>query len=195
MSGQKGKGLHKIPFFGDRGLFVLVAAVISIIAVATSGLSGKPVKGDPYTIVRARVLETDDSKLSAEPYIRGMRIGRQIVTLELRSGQHKGERFKVENAISRIFNIDCRPGMTILCNVRETGGVVDGVDIFGYNREGMIYGLVFVFLAILIAIGRKKGFYSAISLAFTMMLIIFFMIPRIMAGQNPISSKCKIAVS
>lgn len=180
-------GLPHVPFFEDRWLFILLAILLSVLAIFTSGLQKGPTRGDQYNVERARVLETDDSNLSDEPYIKGMRIGSQMVTLEIRSGAHTGERFKVENIMSRAFNIDCRPGLNITCNVRETNGTVDGVDIFGYNRETMIFGLAGLFLAILLFIGRKKGLYSAISLVFTIIIILFFMVPKILQGYNPVT--------
>jgi len=39
---------------------------------------------------------------------------------------------------------------------------------------------------VLVVVGRKKGFYSVLSLLFTLSVVVFFMIPLIMEGHNPI---------
>lgn len=177
--------LPKSKLLDDRWPFVILALALSLVIIQTSGLLGA-VYDKEYTVTKGKILSADDSRLVSEPYVEGMLIGKQPVVIELIAGGHKGEIFEVTNMMSRGFNIHCRENMTILCNVRELDDGSAEVDVFGYNRDGMIYGLGMLFIAILLLIGRKKGLYSVLALAFTMVVVIFFMIPRILAGYSPI---------
>ena len=169
----------------QRWPFILFAFVLAAIVVATTGLSGYK-EDSEYTLTKATVLAADDSGLTEDGYIEGMLIGKQPVKLELSQGQHKGEIYDVTNMMSRAFNIHCREGMTIVVNIREENDIVTGLDVFGYSRDKAIIGLGLLFILVLVAIGRSKGFYSVLSLAFTLVMVVFFMIPGIINGQNPI---------
>lgn len=177
--------LPRSKLLDDRWPFIFLALILSVAIIMTSGLLDVE-HDNEYTIVKGKVLKADDSALSPEPYINGMYIGKQPVTIELLQGKYKGKVFEFTNAMSRGFNIYCRENMTILCNVREENGIIAGIDVFGYSRGGMIYGLIGLFGLILVVIGRKKGFYSMLALLFTLIAVIFFMIPRILEGHDPI---------
>ena len=49
-----------------------------------------------------------------------------------------------------------------------------------------MYAFAGLFALVLIAVGRKKGVYSVLSLIFTLSVVIFFMIPMIVDGFNPV---------
>lgn len=177
--------LPKMKYLEDRWPFILLALLISLLVISTSGLLGAEYD-DRYTVMKGKVISANDSKLSPDPYVDGMMIGVQPVTIELLSGSHKGEQFEITNVMSRAFNIYCQENMVILCNVREENGIVSGLDVFGYNRDTFIYGFLALFFALLLFVGRKKGLYSVLSLMFTLIVIVFFMIPRILDGWSPI---------
>ncbi|MCX7842110.1 MAG: YibE/F family protein [Clostridia bacterium] len=74
----------------------------------------------------------------------------------------------------------------MLFSVRKESNGTIRAEMYGYNREGFVYGLIALFFAVLIIIGRKKGLYSILSLVFTVVIIVFFMVPRITEGRSPI---------
>ena len=191
----KPKFLAKIINSESRWPFIVVAALISAVVILTSGVFAKPDEStytlsqhmsSQYNVVKARVIDTDDSALVDEPFINGMKIGVQKTTVEIIRGNHRGEVYDINNTMNRVLNIHLKPDMTFLCMVQETDGEVQRVDVYGYNRDMLIYGLVTVFVLVVLLVGRKKGIYSLASLAFTMIIVIFFLIPRIMEGHNPI---------
>ncbi|MFA5318728.1 MAG: YibE/F family protein [Patescibacteria group bacterium] len=64
----------------------------------------------------------------------------------------------------------------------------DGNDVFypaGYVRYYKIYWLVLLFILFTILIGRFKGFRALISLAVSFLVIIYFILPQIINGKNP----------
>ena len=106
--------------------------------------------------------------------------------MEITSGEYEGNIFEVENSMSRFFNFHAEEGMNMLFTIRVQDDGTYRVEMYGYNREGFVYGIILLFFAVLIVIGRKKGAYAVISLALTIIMIVFFMIPRITAGFSPI---------
>lgn len=63
---------------------------------------------------------------------------------------------------------------------RETFYIVD------YSRSTSLYLLFFVFAALVVLMARRKGMASLIGLAFSFLIIFQFVLPQILAGQNPI---------
>jgi len=178
-----------------RWPFLIVAVLVSVLAILTSGMFSEQ---DPteynlsqyiqsqYNVVKARVISTDDSRLSDEPYIKGMKIGVQSAEIEIIRGDHRGSVFNIENTLNRAHNIHLKEKMTFLCMVQEENGELQRVDVYGYSRDTALYALALVFLLVVILVGRKKGFYSMISLVFTIIMIIYFLIPRILEGYDPV---------
>ncbi len=65
----------------------------------------------------------------------------------------------------------------------------DGQEVFyvtDHVRRGWLYFLALIFAVLMIAVGRKKGFKALISLVATFVIIVWFIIPRILAGANPL---------
>jgi uncharacterized membrane protein len=62
----------------------------------------------------------------------------------------------------------------------------DEVYIADYYREPVVYTLMFVFFSLIILFGRMHGLKALLSLALTGVAIIYFMIPGIKNGYNPI---------
>lgn len=75
----------------------------------------------------------------------------------------------------------------------ESGDLID-VSVYNYDRGGMLYLIILLFIAVLWLIGGKKGINSAIGLVFTFICIIFLFLPMIYRGVSPILSAVIIGV-
>jgi uncharacterized membrane protein len=65
----------------------------------------------------------------------------------------------------------------------------NGQNVFfvtDYDRTGWLYLLVFIFIAITIMIGGRKGFRSLLALLLSFAVIIFWMVPWLLKGFNPL---------
>jgi len=66
---------------------------------------------------------------------------------------------------------------------------VEGNDVFyviDYVRQGTLYWLALLFAVVVIVVGRLKGLRALIVLVLTFVIILKFIIPRILAGNNPL---------
>ena len=58
--------------------------------------------------------------------------------------------------------------------------------VIGFSRSNPIYWLAFLFVLVVLAVGRLKGARSLVVLFLTFFIILKFIIPRILAGADPL---------
>jgi uncharacterized membrane protein len=111
--------------------------------------------------------------------------GFQEVTLEITSGKYAGEVFLIENHLPKnlAYRIEVGKGDKIIVAIDEMGSEQQ-IYISDYYRNNVLIVLVFIFLALLIIIGKFKGFKSVITISLTMFLIFKVLIPGILDGYN-----------
>lgn len=118
---------------------------------------------------------------------------KQMVELEILSGQFKGEVREVENIISGnpYYDINLKPGDKVVVHLEPQDDFVvsaDDVDFFitDIRREGALWLLVGIFSAFIIFIGRKKGVRALLSIVLTVLLIFSVMMPLVLHSVSPI---------
>ncbi len=173
-----------------RLITILLMLVISIFLVLQPKARrdyAPPAQTDvTYYFEKCKVLSTDDYDLEEDPEIKGLYIGRQKVKLMITSGMFAGKEVEIDNAISRMYNYRAKKGMTMVVGLGEKEGMLVSCEISSYSRDFGIYVLIAAFVLVLIVIGRSKGFYAIISLLFTSIVVVFYMIPTILNGNSPI---------
>ena len=73
--------------------------------------------------------------------------------------------------------------------VVSSENVITGETTFyvvDHVRRSSLLWLTIIFLVVVIAIGRWKGLRALISLALSFMVIMYFIVPRLLAGNNPL---------
>jgi len=58
--------------------------------------------------------------------------------------------------------------------------------VIGYSRTGPIYWIAFLFALVVAVVGRSKGLRALIVLLLTFLIILKFIIPKILAGNDPL---------
>ncbi len=112
----------------------------------------------------------------------------QEVKLKLTSGQYKDQVFDVDNVLSGHpgFDIPVQDGDKVIVQVDAyTEGDLD-VFITDFNREGYLRGLVFLFVAVLLLVGKLKGLKTVMTIGITLFMVWKVILPSILAGLNPI---------
>ncbi|HKL41358.1 MAG TPA: YibE/F family protein [Clostridia bacterium] len=138
---------------------------------------------------RAKVLEVIDFAAPDE-----FGEGFQEVTLKITSGEYAGEVFLIENHLPKnlAYRIEVAPGDNIIIAIDEIGNEKQ-IYISDYYRNNVLIILVFVFLGLLIIIGKYKGFKSVITISLTMFLIFKVLIPGILNGYNSLALSISIS--
>ncbi|KGM94457.1 YibE/F family protein [Clostridium novyi A str. 4552] len=151
----------------------------------------KQMEKPDYKTIKARVIDItfDDTKENKKDIPIESDIRYQHLKIEIISGNHKGERYTVRNTVEMIspYKLVFKKGDKMLLHLTEgDGGKVVNLKIYERSREGILYFIVILFMALLILIGGKKGLKSVITLIFMGLLIIFVLLPLIRKGYNPI---------
>ncbi len=135
--------------------------------------------------VKARVLSiVEEGSVPAEgedqPY--------QVVELLIMEGDYKGKQFSIDYGRQHVLarNDLLAPDQEILISVSE---IPDGsvfVDFVDYIRLLPMLLLTLVFVVICVSVSGWKGISSLIGIGISFVVIIYYIIPQILNGQNPI---------
>lgn len=115
----------------------------------------------------------------------GSRVGDQIVTLRIESGEQKGALVQANCPNGLLFGTVCRPGMDVIV-ISSTVGKLDISTVYNVDRSMPIYVYIGVFIILLCLIGGKKGMKSAAALVFTFICFAFLFFPMIFRGMSPV---------
>lgn len=131
----------------------------------------------------------------------GVEAIKQVVELEILSGQFKGEKRIVENVISGnpYYDINLKKGAKVVVHVEPQDEFVvsaDDVDFFitDIRREGTLWLLAGIFSLFIILIGRSKGVRALVAIVLTVMLIFALMMPLVLHGVSPIFSALLVGI-
>jgi len=122
---------------------------------------------------------------------------KQIVTVKLLTGEFKGKSFKTDNMITNnpYYDMILRKGDRVILHTElENDNVTINYDIADIQRIDFVFVLLALFFALLLFIGRKKGFFSLVSIVVTILLILLVLSPLIRSGFNPIISTLIISI-
>ncbi len=141
------------------------------------------------TYVRAKVLQVISSNLTEQENIPDVYIGTQELQIEILSGEFKGQKLQLTNSQLHgdlVYDVVAEEGMEIVLAIKGKEGQSPLVGIDTYARDKVLYILIFLFIFVLIGVGRIKGLMALISLIITGLLIAFFMLPLMFRGYSPI---------
>lgn len=134
------------------------------------------------TNLRGRVL-TVEERPDTDSFFRS-----QWVTLEIYTGELKGETITVENHLSDhpVYDIVVEPGDRVLLVQETMESGETQVHMVDYVRDTYIFWILSVFLGLLIIIGRWKGLKTIVTLTLTLVMIIKVLLPGMLNGYPPV---------
>jgi len=119
----------------------------------------------------------------------GRRVQRyQVARVELLEGEYQGILMEMDYGKRQVLSNDVylRKGDTVLVTI---GARPDGfltVYFADFVRSRALFWLTVVFVVAILVISRWKGLRSLLSLAFSLMVIIGYIIPHILSGGDPL---------
>ena len=113
----------------------------------------------------------------------------QVMSVEVLEGDYRGIQFVIDYGKTQIRSdtFDFKVGDKIYITI---GTAPDGslrANYSDYDRSKSLLILLAIFILAILAMGRWKGLGSLVSLAISMLLIIGYIIPHILAGEDPVS--------
>jgi uncharacterized membrane protein len=174
----------------------VVAALLLIVAFVVFAFWGIPYFFRPFSIVqnesaysnqttRARVVQIIDEgqvTLAEKPQLYQVM---RVIPLE---GEYEGILMEVEYGKSVLRNDTYRfePEDEILIYVGKDLNNVLSAHYVDYVRTKPLLILLGVFAIASILLGRRKGVGSLLALAFTMLVIVGYIVPHILTGEDPL---------
>ena len=134
----------------------------------------------------ARVLSIIEDNSSVDETTEGVLKGSMDLKIEILTGRYKGQQCFVTNYFSSLYNVIVDEGDTISVRIDTTDVGVYSVSVYNYNRIPLVIGLVVVFFLSLALIGGKQGIKAFIGLVYTVVCILFILLPLTLKGFSPI---------
>lgn len=123
----------------------------------------------------------------------GNQLGTQVVNVEILSGKYEGKVIQATNVDSYLYGADCKVGSKIIVQVSEYNGSLSA-SVYNYDRTNVLYMIIALFLILLVLIGKRKGFTSALGLIFTFICIMFLYLPMLYLGFSPFFSAVIVVI-
>ena len=164
-----------------RAVVVVVCLAAFIIAADRLRVTDKEpiVTTLGYSYENAKVIEVVEDNLSPD----GVRVGYQMLKVQLTSGEYKGEIVNATSAEGNLFGAVCKKGDSVVVHMSVSGDSKN-VSVYSKDRIVAVAAFVGIFLLLICVIG-KNGVKSVIGLVFTFVAIFMIYIPLIYRGFSP----------
>lgn len=165
-----------------RAVVVVVCLAAFIIAADRLRVTDKEpiVTTLGYSYENAKVIEVVEDNLSPD----GVRVGYQMLKVQLTSGEYKGEIVNATSAEGNLFGAVCKKGDSVVVHMSVSGDSKN-VSVYSKDRIVAVAAFVGIFLLLICVIGGKNGVKSVIGLVFTFVAIFMIYIPLIYRGFLP----------
>ncbi len=128
-------------------------------------------------------------------------ISKQIVTVKITSGKFKGKEIVTDNMLTgnpayEVFLKENDRVTLVVESNNPNPSNIDEISVYvsDIKRVGVIYFYSFIFIALLIGIGRMKGFYSLLSIIITVILVLLIFVPLVLFNFSPILAALIISI-
>ena len=121
---------------------------------------------------------------------------KQTIQVRLLTGEFKGETIELDNMLTGnpYYDIKLKKNTKVILHAEDNGEGVE-FSIEDIKRSGTLGWLSLIFCGVLVYVGRKKGFYSLISIGLTVLLITHALTPLILLGLNPVAATILICIA
>ena len=138
----------------------------------------------------AKVLSVVEDNTVIDEETEGVKKGSMDIKIQLLSGRYKGDICYITNYFSALYNVDVTEGDTVSVRIDTTDVGVYSVSVYNYNRVPLIIGLVLLFFLALAVIGGKQGMKAFLGLVYTVICIVFILLPLTLKGFSPVAVTC-----
>ena len=168
---------------------IIIRAVVVVVCLATFTIAADRLRvtdKEPivttlgYSYENAKVIEVVEDNLSPD----GVRVGYQMLKVQLTSGEYKGEIVNATSAEGNLFGAVCKKGDSVVVHMSVSGDSKN-VSVYSKDRIVAVAAFVGIFLLLICVIGGKNGVKSVIGLVFTFVAIFMIYIPLIYRGFSP----------
>ena len=165
--------------------FLLLVAAIMYTALSKVQLPGDGFATFGADTVRAEVLEIVDE---GQVDLGGVQQTYQIARVNILEGEYAGIPMEIDYGKRQIRSDDylMKAGDKVMVSISKTPENVVNAYFVDYVRTTPIIWLTVIFAIAIIAISSWKGIRALLSMAFSLFIIIGYIIPHILIGEDPL---------
>lgn len=142
----------------------------------------------------AKVLEVVQEEISVQPAFENSEVGSQQILIEVTSGEYKGLQMAAINYLGALYGTHLYEGDKVVVAIYISDGEVHSITVYEYDRTLAAVILFMAFVVVTVLIGKKKGVQSLVGLFFTIICLIWILIPLLFAGAPTIITTFFICV-
>lgn len=176
------KGFHE-----NRTVIIIVLFTI-IVSILFNNYLKKDysrVNNNTTDFITGKVVEVTSTDVSYDKELK-INLGKQVIKVKILEGKNKGKTVTMDNYLTAAHNVEVKAGSKVIISADEPDGIEAYYTVYNYDRGlGMIIFTLILFI-IIITIGKSKGVKSIIGLAYTLYLVIFFLLPTVFSGYPPV---------
>lgn len=139
------------------------------------------------TYVSGKVISVESEDLEKSEDDDRLYLGEQELVITLLQGEKKGETIEVTNYLTKIHSIKVSEGSRVIVCVDAPESAEPYYTIFGYDRTLPLVLLIATFAAAVLLVGRMKGLRALLGVAYSLLLVMVFMMQAIYHGFQPIA--------
>lgn len=164
-------------------LEILVAAMVILMLLhPVQGHEYRRYATDTLHYVRAQVLEVVSEELEDSALGTGQQLGKQLLKVRFSDGTE----VELYNYLTDTHNILAREADTIIVCADTPENAEPYYTVYNYDRIPALTGLILVFILLLIAVGRRKGFDAFLAILFTLIFILSVTLPVLYNGGSAV---------
>lgn len=165
-------------------ILILVIIIFSIILISKFNIFKQ--NSSHFKFEKAYVENINEENIEKDQVIEDLYLGYQQIQIKITTGKYKGETFNIKNPMNRLYNIHTKVGDKIIVSIEEEENNIKSISVYNHEKEKVVYILVGAFFVLLVILSGWQGAKAVLSLIFTGIMIVFFMIPMLFRGYNPI---------
>jgi len=134
----------------------------------------------------AEIVNVLKENLQDDKYIEEIELGYQQVSVKILNGPYVENQYEITNNVSRLYNTVVKKGDKVIVAMYFMDNKLNDVAISSFKRSTSLSIMVILFLLVILLVGGFKGLKSIVALLFTMICVIFLMVPLMLRGVSAI---------
>ncbi len=168
-----------------KKFLLIILSIFTMFCISANADEGKILPSQTGVVENVEYIDLDD----------GVTQTKQTIQVKILSGEFKGQTVELDNMLTGnpYYDIKLKKNTKVILHAEDNGNGVE-FSIEDIKRAGTLGWLSFVFCALLLYIGRKKGLFSLFSIGLTVLLITHVLSPLILFGLNPVFATIIICI-
>jgi len=162
----------------------VVATVVGLLILWPGGDRDPAIPGTGVDQYGAEVVDADPGGCPPPPQAEGFVCS--VVTAEVMEGPGEGDRFTFDHSTGPKGRRLERGDSILVAKATSQGGQTQPYYFIDYNRRVSLLVLGALFAVVVVLLSRWHGLFSLVGVAISMTVLVFFVLPAILEGSNPV---------